>query len=595
MSSRTAAHRRSIEWLLKLRPSYRSAGCRRGVVGSVLPLLAATLVVAPALRAASRPPVRAKNGMVVTASPPATAVGVEILRFGGNAVDAAVAVGFALAVTYPTAGNLGGGGFMIVHLAERGENWAIDYREKAPAAAHRDLYLDDDGTVVEGLSTEGHLSVAVPGTVAGLLLALETYGTLERRTVLQPAIRLAREGFPVNRALALSLAQSAPRLEKHPETRRIFLRDGELYGEREIFRQPELAEALERIAANGLPGFYRGRTADLLVAEMARGSGLITLDDLQRYEPKIRKPIESSYRGNRLVSMPPPSSGGTVLAQMLNFLEPLDLSALGHSSSAYVHTLAAAMKRAFADRAEHMGDPDFVSVPVAGLTAKSYARKRWEDFDPERTKPALELGAGAPWPDESEETTHFSVVDKDGNAVSNTYTLNYSYGSAVTVTGGGFLLNNIMDNFSSKTGVPNGYGLIQGEANSIAAGKRPLSSMTPSMLLDEEGGVRLVVGTPGGPTIINTVLQVIVNIIDHGFTVQEAVDAPRFHHQWLPDRIQHEPRALVADVVAALEARGHEVKLRSLIGDAHAILVDKETGVLEGGADPRRGGVAEGY
>ena len=543
---------------------------------------------------ASRPPARGESGMVVTASPPATQVGVEILRRGGNAVDAAVAVGFALAVTYPTAGNLGGGGFMIVHKASSGGNFAIDYREKAPALAHRDLYLDESGDVVEGLSTDSHLSVAVPGTVAGLLLALERHGELDRKTVLAPAIRLARDGFTVNAALAASLQRSGKRLGRHPESRRIFLRDGIPWKEGAIFVQPELAQTLQRISEHGTDDFYRGRTADLLVAEMKGGGGLVSHADLESYEPKERTPVLGSYRGHTVVSMPPPSSGGAVLIEMLNLLEPLDLAELGQGSSAYIHTLTAAMKRAFADRAELLGDPDFVEVPVAGMTSKAYAEERWRDFDPERTHSSAELGAGRPFAYESEETTHFSIVDKAGNAVSNTYTLNYGYGSAITVPGAGFLLNNIMDNFSSKTGVPNGYGLIQGEANSIAAGKRPLSSMTPTILLEGDQ-VRLVVGSPGGPTIINTVLQVILDVVDHGFNVQEAVDEPRFHHQWLPDRIDHEKRAFSADVIHGLERRGHELKQRSAIGDAHAIYADKETGMRLGGADPRRGGNALGY
>ena len=574
---------------MALVPVPTSAPLQRGIVA-----LLSALLVATTSYGASRSPVRARHGMVVTASSPASRVGVAILQRGGNAVDAAVAVGFALAVTYPSAGNIGGGGFMIVHDASSGDNFAIDYREKAPARAHRDLYLDEKGSVVEGLSTEGHLSVAVPGTVSGLLLALERYGTLDRKTVLEPAIRLARDGFAVSLPLARSLRRMAKRFEGNAESRRIFQRDGRFFEEGELFIQPELALTLKRIATNGAPGFYSGPTADLLVSEMERGKGLISHADLEAYEARVRVPVEGRYRGHTVISMPPPSSGGTVLIEMLNLLEPLDLAALGHSSSAYVHTLAGAMKRAFADRAEYLGDPDFVAVPVSGMTSKIYAKRRWEGFDLDRTQPATELGAGQPFAFESEETTHFSVIDKDGNAVSNTYTLNYSYGSAITVSGAGFLLNNIMDNFSSKPGVPNGYGLIQGEANSIGAGKRPLSSMTPSILLQGDK-VRLIVGTPGGPTIINTVLQVILNVIDHGFTVQEAVDAARVHHQWLPDRIDYEPRALVDDVVNALEARGHELRQRSLIGDAHAIFVEPETGMRLGGADPRRGGVAIGY
>ena len=556
--------------------------------------LAVLVVFIPlALTGASREPVRSKKGMVVSASPIASEVGAKILGRGGNAVDAAVAVAFALAVTYPTAGNIGGGGFMVIHDATTGKDVAIDYREKAPTRAERDMYLNEDGDVVAGLSTKGHLGVAVPGTTAGLLLALERYGTLGRATVMAPAIRLAAEGFPVSFHLSQSLGRAVERLGRHAESRRIFLRNGHPFEEGEILTQPELAATLVRIAAEGRDGFYGGETARLLVDEMRRGGGLISLEDLKAYQAVERAPVRGNYRGYEIVSMPPPSSGGTVLIEMLNMIEMTDVASLGHHSSAYVHVVAEAMKRAFADRARYMGDPDFGVVPVAGLTSKEYARERWASFDEDETTPARELAEADPFGFESEETTHFSVVDANGSAVSNTYTLNFGYGSGVTVQGAGFLLNNIMDNFASKQGVPNAYGLIQGEANAIAPGKRPLSSMTPSIVL-EEGEVRLVTGTPGGPTIINTVLQTILNVIDFGFDVQEAVDGPRFHHQWLPDRIDYEKRALVSDVLDALASKGHATNERGLIGDAQAIYVDPQTGMRTGGSDPRRGGAAVG-
>jgi gamma-glutamyltranspeptidase/glutathione hydrolase len=551
------------------------------------------LVVVP-VQAASRLPVRAENGMVVSASEIASRIGVDMLEAGGNAIDAAVAVAFALAVTFPSAGNLGGGGFMVIYLAEQNRATTIDYRETAPAGAFRDMYLDGDGEVVAGASTDGHLSIAVPGTVAGLLHALETYGSLSRETVLAPAIELAAGGFEVDDYLAASLERSGERLASYPESAAIFLNGGAGFPVGERLVQPDLADTLERISEQGRAGFYRGRTAELILREMQRGGGLITAEDLQAYRPRERVPVEGSYRGHRIVSMPPPSSGGTILVQMLNMMEAVDMSDLEPLSSRHVHRLAEVMKRAFADRAEHMGDPDFVDVPGRGLINKDYAASRAADIHPERTVAALELGAGDPWPYESEETTHFSVIDGDGNAVSNTYTLNYSYGSGVTVTGGGFLLNNIMDNFAAKQGVPNGYGLIQGEANAIDAGKRPLSSMTPTIVLDGDD-VRLVVGTPGGPTIINTVFQIVMDVLDHGLNPQQAVDLPRVHHQWLPDAIQYEKGALVRDVRDALEAKGHVLLERGLIGDAQAIFVDPESAARFGGADPRRGGRAVGH
>ena len=558
----------------------------------VLAVIVFSLVSTSAI-AASRLPVRSDGGMVVSVSELSSRVGVEIMDAGGNAVDAAVAVAFSLAVTWPSAGNLGGGGFMVIYLADEKRATAIDYREMAPRRAHRDMYLDTEGNVIEGRPTDGHLSVAVPGTVAGLIFALEKYGRLPLEAVIAPAVKQARSGFIVSDYLEASLERSRERLAGHPESRRLFLNGGDGHASGERLLQPDLAATLERIAADGLDGFYAGKTAELITAEMQRGGGLIDQEDLAAYTPREREPVRGNYRGYDIVSMPPPSSGGTILIEMLNMMEPLDVVELGLLSSDQVHNVVEVMKRAFADRSEFMGDPDFVEVPVNGLTSKSYAALRRSTISQAHTVPASELGAGEPWAYESEETTHFSVIDADGNAVSNTYTLNYSYGSGVSVTGAGFLLNNIMDNFAAKQGVPNGYGLIQGEANSIAAGKRPLSSMTPSIVLEDDA-VRLVVGTPGGPTIINTVFQIIMNVLDHGLDPQAAVDLARFHHQWLPDSIFFEERGLAKDVVTALEEKGHTLETRTTIGDAQAIYVDPETAGRFGGADPRRGGVAVG-
>ena len=559
----------------------------------LIALLTLFALVTGTTQAASRLPARSDGGMVVSVSEISSGVGVEIMNAGGNAIDAAVAVAFSLAVTWPSAGNLGGGGFMVIYLADEQRATAIDYREMAPRQAHRDMYLDPDGNVIEGGPTDGHLSVAVPGTVAGLVYALEKYGRLPLKTVIAPAISLAQDGFPVSDYLEASLERAEERLGSHPESSRLFLRDGRGYQAGDLFVQPDLAATLARIAQSGNDGFYAGKTADLIVAEMHRGGGLINQEDLKGYAPRERVPVQGSYRGHRVISMPPPSSGGTILIEMLNMMEPLNVPELGLLSSDQVHNVAEVMKRAFADRAEFMGDPDFVDVPVAGLTSKPYAAERRSTISQAHTTAAGDLGAGDPWGYESEETTHFSVIDSQGNAVSNTYTLNYSYGSGVTVTGAGFLLNNIMDNFAAKQGVPNGSGLIQGEANSIAAGKRPLSSMTPSIVLEGDD-VRLVVGTPGGPTIINTVFQIIMNVLDHGLDPQQAVDLPRFHHQWLPDTIFHEERGLAKDVVQALEEKGHALETRTSIGDAQAIYIDPETGRRYGGADPRRGGKAVG-
>ena len=532
------------------------------------------------------------NGVVASRSPLASQVGVEMMRAGGNAVDAAVAVGFALAVTYPSAGNIGGGGFMVIRLAN-GDVVANDHREKAPAQASRDMYLDDDGELVAGLSTASHLAAGVPGTVAGLLDVLAAHGTLSRQEVMAPAVDLAKDGFPLPQDLAAQFERQHERFARYPASLRQFTKPGEQpYQAGDTFRQPELAETLERIAEHGRASFYGGRTADLIVAEMHRANGLITHQDLMSYRSVWREPIRATYRGYEIVSMPPPSSGGALLAQMLNMLEPFDIGTMGFGRPATVHMMVEAERRAFADRAEHLGDPDFHDVPLAMLTAKDYARQRFGDFDPEAATPSTEVGAGARWPEESPETTHVSVMDAAGNAVAYTTTLNHGYGSRIVVDGAGFLLNNEMDDFSAKENTANTYGLIGRQANAIAPGKRMLSSMTPTIVL-RGSEPYFVTGSPGGSTIITTVLQVVVNVIDHGMDLRAAVAAPRIHHQWQPDRVVFEEAALARDAQTALLELGH-VNLAPIafrIGDANsAMRVGEE---LLGVADPRNsGGVA---
>lgn len=539
-------------------------------------------------------PARGRHGMVASASDLASRVGVDVLKRGGNAVDAAVAVGLALAVTSPGAGNLGGGGFMLIRLAD-GQAAAVDYRETAPAAARREMYLDRERQVIPGASTVGPLAVGVPGTVAGFALALEKYGTMRWRDVVEPARKLAADGFPVSHHLARSLRASEV-LSRFPESRRIFLRDGKPYEEGERFRQPDLARTLRRLQEDGPREFYEGRTARLIADEMRRSGGILTQEDLKAYRAVEREPVRGTYRGHELVTMPPPSSGGTILVEMLNMLERHDLSRMGQDSSRKDHLMLETMRRAFADRAEFMGDPDFVRVPVAGLTSKQYAAERASTIDAERATPSARVGHGQPPGREGTQTTHYSVVDAEGNAVANTYTINGWYGSGLTVRGAGFLLNNEMDDFTSAPGKPNQFGLIQGEANAIAPGKRPLSSMTPTVVL-KGGRLFLVTGSPGGPTIINTVLQNVLNVVDHGMNVQQAVAAPRLHHQWMPDMVRWEPFGLAPDVKEALEARGHRFSAQpAYIGDAQAVMVDPESGVRLGGADPRNpDGAAIGY
>lgn len=543
---------------------------------------------------ASRYPVRARHGLVVAADQLAAEAGVSVLKQGGNAVDAAVATGFALAVTYPGAGNIGGGGFMVVRMAD-GEAISIDFRETAPAAAHRDMYLDAAGNVVPSRTTYGHLAAGVPGSVAGLLLALEKYGTMDRARVLQPAIDLAEKGFPLNFRLAHSLEETAKDFSRFPGSMQSFSKNGTPYAEGEILRQPELAATLHLIAEKGNDGFYRGKTADRIVDEMKRGQGLITHEDLEDYLPIVREAIHGTYRGYEIISMPPPSSGGVTLIQLLNILEAYPMNQYGWNSSRYAHRIVEAERRAYADRAEYLGDPAFVHMPITTLISKEYAAGRRASIDTLRASKSDTVTHGTVPPYESPQTTHYSVADSLGNCVSVTTTLNDSYGCKVVVEGAGFLLNNEMDDFSAKPGVPNLYGLVGNEANAIAPGKRMLSSMTPTIVL-KDGKPWLIVGSPGGPQIITTVLQIVLNMIENRMNVQEAVDAPRFHHQWLPDKIAFEKRAFQTDVIERLSSIGHTLdETGSIMGSVQAIFFDTKHGLLLGASDPRGYGEAVGY
>jgi gamma-glutamyltranspeptidase / glutathione hydrolase len=565
----------------------------------LLPILLVVLNAPVASVAAAREPVRAKHGMVASTNELASRVGVDIMKRGGNAVDAAVAVAFALAVTHPAAGNLGGGGFMMIRLKD-GKTTAIDYREMAPAAAHRNVYLDKNGNLIEGEggSLVGYRAAGVPGTVRGMELALKKYGSgkLTWAQLVEPARQLATNGFAVTYSLARSLHGNREYLEKYPETKRIYLKGGKFYDEGEIFRQPELAATFARLQRSGPNEFYEGETARLIVADMKRHNGLMTMDDLRGYVAKERTPLRGSYRGHEIISMPPPSSGGAVLIEMLNILEGFDLQKMEAGSSERYHLMAESMRRAFADRAEYMGDSDFVKVPVLGLVDKSYAATLRKTINTDRASTSAEVRAGRPAGYESEETTHFTVVDAEGNAVANTYTLNNSYGSAAVARGTGLLLNDEMDDFAAKPGTPNLYGLIQGERNAVAPHKRPLSAMTPTIVLRKDGSLWFTVGSPGGPTIINTVLCVITNVIDYEMNIQQAIDFPRIHHQWLPDELVGEPFGLSGDTQRALTSRGHTLAKLRYLGDAEGIMIEEKTGTRLGATDPRRSdGQAVGY
>jgi gamma-glutamyltranspeptidase/glutathione hydrolase len=534
-------------------------------------------------------PVTAPKAMVASAHPLATAAGVEVLKKGGNAIDAAVAVGFALAVVLPDAGNIGGGGFILYREAG-GRVQALDYRETAPGGASRDMYVDSAGNVSDE-SVTGHRAAGVPGSVAGLHEAWQRHGVLKWSDVLAPAIRLARDGHRIDAARNDDIQDDARRLARFPASRRQFLVNDQAPATGSLWKQPDLGKTLQLISDSGPDVFYRGQIADLIVDEMARGRGLITKDDLRRYRAKWRSPIQLTYRGHRIYSMPPASSGGITMGLILNMMEGYDtVGAFG--TPRYVHTLTEAMRRAFMDRNRWLGDPDFVRMPTERLLSKSYAAGLRAGIDPKRATPTPPSGLSTA---EGSHTTHYSVVDAQGNAASVTTTLNGGFGSAVTVAGAGFLLNNEMDDFASAPGKPNMYGLVQGEANAIAPRKRMLSAMTPSIVLNPAGQLQLIVGTPGGPTIITTVSQVILNVIDHGMSVPDAVAAPRVHHQALPDLIRYERNGLAPATVDALQALGHRVEARSGTSGIVAAIGRAPNGGWIGVADPRYAGGAAGY
>ncbi|MGH7574530.1 MAG: gamma-glutamyltransferase [Longimicrobiales bacterium] len=529
------------------------------------------------------PVLRAPGGMVVSANAIASEVGAQVLRDGGNAVDAAIATGFALAVTHPTAGNIGGGGFMVIRFPD-GRTTAFDFREKAPLAAHAEMFLDSAGEYSSEIHHNSHIAVGVPGTVAGFWKANGTYGEADWARLVEPAVRLARDGFAVMPGLARSLESVLPRLARYPASLAAYSKNGEPYAEGETLRQPDLARTLERIMREGHDGFYRGETARLLADEMRRAGGLITEEDLARYQAMEREPVTGAYRGYDVISMPPPSSGGVALIEMLNILEGYDLAGMGHMSAAYIHHVAEAMRRAFRDRATFLADADFADVPIERLTSKEYALELRAEIDPNRA--SISAPTDVAQPVESTHTTHYSVVDANGMAVAVTYTLEAGYGSKIVVPGAGFLLNNEMGDFNAAPGLTTGDGLIGTEPNLARPEQRMLSSMTPTILA-KDGRLVAVIGSPGGRTIINTVLGLTLNLIDFGMSIEEGVAAPRLHHQWLPDRVGIEDDGATPETVARLEAMGHSVRVRGRQGAAHAIMVDPRTGERIGAPDPR--------
>jgi gamma-glutamyltranspeptidase/glutathione hydrolase len=577
---------------------------RKYLILQVVATWLAALTLAQPASAGGLRPVHAKRAMVVSVHEEASKAGADILRRGGNAVDAAVATGFALAVVHPAAGNIGGGGFMLVRQAT-GEVYFLDYREKAPQAATRDMYLDADGNVVPKASLVGYKAIGVPGSVAGLVYAEKHWGKLGLRAVMQPAIRLARFGVRLTYEEAQSMRDEE--LAGFPDSKRIFQRGGKFYEAGELFRQPELARTLERIAANPQT-FYKGAMARELAAAVQSGGGLITAQDLADYEVKERRPVRGTYRGYEIISAPPPSSGGITMLESLNILEGYDLGKTGNRSAASIHLTVEAYRRAFYDRAEFLGDPDYSQIPVAQLIDKKYAAAWRDTLDPVRASDSKELRRPSGFGEldrpaaglqpysvrEPENTTHYSVVDPKGNAVAVTTTLNDGFGSRVTAGKLGFLLNDEMDDFTSKPGVPNGYGLIQGEANAIGPGKRPLSAMAPT-IVTKDGKLFLVLGSPGGPRIISTVANILMGLVDYGLDIQQAVNAPRFHHQWLPDQIYVEGVGFSPDTLKLLESRGHKIRPQGYWSDGECIAVDPKTGDLLGAPDGRGGGKAVGF
>jgi gamma-glutamyltranspeptidase/glutathione hydrolase len=564
--------------------------------------LAALLIVAPAALAQQRPiyaerdlihPVCGQNGMIATEEAEASRIGLEVLRNGGNAVDAAATVAFALAVTLPRAGNLGGGGFMLVHDAASGDTVAIDYREQAGGQAFRDMFLDAAGAADPEKSRYSGLAVGVPGTVAGMALALERYGTIGLAEALGPAIELAEEGITVSADLADSLKALQDRLQKWPSSAAAFYKEGGVaFAPGETLVQEDLAASLKLIAEQGTGAFYGGPIAEKIVAAVRSAGGHLTVGDFRSYQAVLREPVRGDYRGFEIVSMPPPSSGGVHLVQILNTLEGFPIGFLGHNGAETVHLMTEAMKLAYADRSEYLGDPDFLDVPVAALTSKAYAAHLRSLISRGRARAAAEIRPGDLAPYESPETTHFSIVDAAGNAVANTYTTNFSYGTGMIADGTGILLNNELDDFSAKPGVPNAYGLIGGNANAVAPHKRPLSSMSPTIVL-ADGKPFLVTGSPGGPRIITTILQIIMNVIDHGMNIAEATYAARVHHQWLPDELRIED-GLSPDTIRLLEQKGHDVVLSDAMGSTQSIMVTAAG--LFGSSDPRTpGALTLGY
>lgn len=558
-----------------------------------------TLQTAVVVKAATREPVRAKHAMVASQSKEASEVGVDVMKRGGNAVDAAVAVALTMAVTYPEAGNIGGGGFMLIRFKD-GRTTSIDYREMAPEAATRDLFVDKEGKLIkgEGSSTVGYRASGVPGTVAGLALALKKYGSgkFTWAQLVEPARKYALNGFTLSLRHTQVMRGNDDQMLPYEDSKKIFLNNGNYYQEGDVLKQPELAATLARMQKNGPREFYEGKTAQLIAEDMKRHNGIMTLADLKNYEAKERAPLRGTYRGCEIISMPPPSSGGTALIQMLNILEGYDIAKLGWAGSEKYHVVAEAMRRAFADRAAYMGDPDFSKVPVAGMIDKKYAEKLRAGINLTRASSSAEVREGKPAASEGTETTHFTIVDAEGNAVSNTYTINDLYGSGVTIKGAGIVMNDEMDDLAPQPGKPNSYGLVQGENNAVGPRKRPLSSMTPTIVLRKDGSLWFAVGARGGPRIINAVFQTIINIIDHDMDIQEAIDAPRIHHQWLPDEIIFEPFGMSSDTQRALTVLGHKLSGRpAYIASATGIMIEEKTGVRLGAIDSRSDGEAVGY
>ena len=551
------------------------------------------------VRAAWREPVRAKHAMVASQSKFAAEIGVNVMKRGGNAIDAAVAVAIAMAVTYPEAGNLGGGGFMLIRFAD-GRTTSIDYREMAPKAANRNIYLGSGGNLIknEGSSTIGYRASGVPGTPAGLDYAFKKYGSgkIKWADIIEPSRKLAQNGFVLSNRLANVFKSYKNNLSKYEDSNKIFLNGGNYFNEGDKLVQPELAQTLARLQKFGVKDFYEGQTAKLIADDMKAHNGLITLEDLKNYKPQERVPLRGNYRGYEIISMPPPSSGGIAMFQVLNMLEKYDVRAMGNDSSEKYHVLTEAMRRAFADRSEYLGDPDFVKVPVSQLIDKKYALERAETIDLNKASKSSDIKAGVLTGKEPTETTHFTVIDPQGTVVTNTYTINDLYGSAVTAKGTGVLLNDEMDDFAARPGFPNLFGLIQGENNAVQGGKRPLSSMTPTIVLRKDGSLWFALGARGGPRILTAVLQSVINMIDFDMNIQQAIDAPRIHHQWFPDEITSEPFGMSTDTRKALEKLGHKFSDRpSNIAQVTAIAIEEKTGVRLGAVDARGDGEVIGY